>query len=863
LIALLFVGGLIFILIRFLGGGQTTLVVWTLPGYEEALKNVGTVFSKSHKGVRLKIISVTQDEYETKALFALAASSENEKYPAPDIWLMPNEWMTLHRSKLVPAPDKSLDRAMSYKRTRKKGEAAPQFPTDGRTNTQVMEQDFAPAVATDAVVSNQVWGVPLTMDTLALYYDRSKVSNPPKTWQEVADFSKRGTERSGGTINRSAVALGDNNTIIHFADILSVLMLQSGANMVDDSTQTAEFNIPKDGVNAPGVQALDFYTSFSVSNRDTYAWNSSLGQSLDALRSGKTAMAFGYRNDASRFSNMSQIGVTTLPQINPASPKTYSRYLMATVTKQATLDPKKDNSAAAWDFVSLLANPDISESVAQTLNQAPARIDVAKRVSVGDRLKPFVEQVSQGITWRKKEANVADATLSEAIELVKKGQNASNAADVAAKKYTEFLRLDSGLVSDAKVLNVWQSEDDSIDYQKIFANYSEDPIQRVAVSKRSPDRYEWEALNAMAAGLGPDILFVRNSDMPRMAQTMNSLPDEILPNLKEGETALEALKRSFAPALATDAIIDHRLYGVPLHFETMVVAFNSSAFHKAVNDYNKTFSSEDFNLSEQEKLRINETPLLWDDYKDMIQKLIKKNGSTIERGVLALGTGSNVPQSADLYATVARQFGGQITDPDNKVTGIQLPVSSRETRVPGKQAEEFLKAFTDPASPFYTWNQSMPNALEALADGKVLGAFVYPRDLKKVLARNPNVEIKTTHFPQLDITLPSVDSASYYLMTIPRKAPKKEQALQFLGAELQSEDLGEDIISPLRSRDEITTKDRTNFGKSVQKSTAQSYYRGQYPIEFEKTLSDLMDNKVNLNQAAAQLNQLLRKKVLE
>lgn len=859
LVIILLLGGLIFLGLRFLGGGRTTLTVWTIPGYENALKEVGAIFATSHRNVRVNIVTVPQDEYETKALFALASKKQSGKYPAPDIWVMPNEWMELHRNKLVPAPDNSIDNAISvYKKARQKGEATPEFPATGRTNTQIIEQDYGSIVMSDSVDNSQAWGVPLSMDTLALYYDRTKVASPPKTWGDVANLAKR-SERSGSTVNRSMVALGDNRTITHFADILSILMLQSGATMVREDSKTAEFNINKTGGTAPGVQALDFYTSFARPDRETYSWNATLGQSLEALRSGRTAMAFGYRNDADRFAQMNnRIAVSELPQINPNEPKSYGRYLMATVTKQVNLDAKNNKLGPAWDLVALLANPDVAEQVAKTLNQPPARIDVAKRISIGDELKPFVDQVNQAINWPKQEVAIADATLIEAVELVKTGQSPSNAADVAAKKYTEFLQIDPGIVNDPGVLNVWQVEGDSTtDYSQLFAGYKADPITRVAVSKRSPSRFEFEALNAMAAHIGPDILMVPNTKMKRFSEVLYNLPNGIAGTPARGESLRQTVARNFVPAVLEDGFIDNQLYGLPVSVETLVIAFNEKLFQKEVNEYQ--FKTDQ---------TVEAFPFLWSHHQTLAKQLTKRSGQTIDQGYLAVGTGSNVPNSDDIYAAVVKQFGGQITDPDNNVTGIQLPRSSSNTSVPGREAETLLKGFANSNNDSYTWNSSMPNAIDALANGKVIAAILYPHDLPKVREKNPFISISTFTFPQLDPAQTAIDLASYPLMSISLTSPKAEQALDFLSTQINAVLNGEYVDITTAKKNSLTTEtiDRSFNGpnaQNAQQNTAHSYYRSSFPDQFSQTLVQFMDSKLNLDQAASQINQLLRKPIIE
>jgi ABC-type glycerol-3-phosphate transport system substrate-binding protein len=164
--------------------------------------------------------------------------------------------------------------------------------------------------------------------------------------------------------------------------------------MVDEVKKTAIFNISETGSTPPGTKALDFYTSFARPGTLQYTWNKSMGNSLDALKNGKTLMALGYFGDLNRLGppDQSRIAVAAVPQSDPNNPKTYGRYFVAGVTKQVEAE-KKDKLNAAWDFVSLLANPAISEQYALDLRQVPARKDLMSRLTLGPQYDAFLTQV--------------------------------------------------------------------------------------------------------------------------------------------------------------------------------------------------------------------------------------------------------------------------------------------------------------------------------------------------------------------------------------------------------------------------------------------------------------------------------------
>lgn len=852
LIVIVILGVIGFFVYRTFLGGSGTITVWTLQGNEKAVSEVAKIAQKKNPSYKIQIKSLSEQVFEYQTLFALGARK------GPDVWIMPNDWMALHKSKLVAAPDGVLDDALfSYEKERPKGATPPPAPASGRSNAEIVTQDYAPVAKNDLVDGTNVWGVPLNMDTLAMYYDRTKISTPPKTWAELADLAKRFTTRSGVNITRSTVAIGDNVSVNYDLDILSILMLQNGTEMVDSKANIASFNLSKTGTTPPGTLALDYYTSFARPDKETYSWNKSLGRSLDALKQGKTMVAFGYYNDVADLAD-SRIAVAPLPQVNAKDPKTYGRYLVATVTKQAAADEVDE---AAWQFVSLFANPDAAELYATTSQTIPARKDVAARITPNASTQTFLGQVGTATNWQKKEVTEADNALHEALDLVLlKGQSPQIGLDVASKQYTAFLQKSDGLTTDPEVLSLWQDEADDADYNQAIALFLEGSkeIKRIVISRRNTARYEWEVLNAMASRKGPNILLLPNDSVARFAPALRAFLGGSFNASADGKVSdLAALRKTYAPAVTTDNVIDGKIYGMPAHLETLMIAYNSRLMSDIVNTYENSDNDADQERGAALNNLLDNAPIFWDDIKEMSRLTTKRSGSTLQVPFLAIGTGSNVTHSEDLFAAIVKQLGGQLSDPDRRVTDIHLPKSSADTTVVGKQALDLLQSFTLPQNDFYTWNKIQGSSLDALRDGKVLAAFVYPRDVARILRENPTLKLSLFPFPQIDDKSTPVDYASYYSLTLPLTASQPNQSMAFIRSAVTKG--GDGLRPPTLSDEPFATRDRNQAGvQTVQKNTAESYFKGRFPNEVDQAVRDVLDSKLSLEQAAQKINNLLQ-----
>lgn len=836
---------------------KSTITVWTMQGTEDAIKQVADIYTQKHRGQKVTIVAVPAQIYEFNALYALASQKGSKQFPVPDVWIMPNDWIALHQSKLVAAPKGALSDAFgAYETKRDKGVASPSPAKSGRDNATIIKEDFPPVVANDVVRNNDVYGVPLALDTLALIYDKTKIATPPKTWQDMVTTTKQLTARNGDTVTRSVVAMGDP-AVAYFPDILSTLMLQNGAQMVDEASQTATFNIAKTGATAPGTNALSYYTSFAQPGKETYTWQKSMGDSIDALKSGKTLQAFGYMTDAQVLgvNASSKYAVAPLPQLNSNQPITYGRYLAATVTKQAS---EPDKAKAAWQFVSLWANSDVSERYAASAGLVPARTNVADFVTPPAGMQSFYAQAKHATNWQKAEVSVADGALTEAVDLVvKTNERPQIALDVAAKAYTSFLQRETGIETDPNVMSMWQWADDPTDYKEATRAAMRDnkDIKQINVTKHDAERFEWEMLNAMAARQGPDIALLPNDTLTRYAPLLRSLPKGSLNPSSRRMSDQSYFEKNYAPAIVTDSVIDGKVYGFPAQFETLMLAMNSDT----LRDLNR--EKRDDATYEKYRDLFRSGPVLWSDLKTMAEIATKKSGTTLDRAFLALGTASNVDHAEDVFAVLVKQFGGELSDPDRNVTGIHLPFSSRDKTIAGKQALDLMKTYATSGSSNYTWNATMPNSLEALATGKTMAAFMYPRDIAKVHDQSPNLELRYFPLPQQAENSEVVDFASYYMLTLPIGGKRPTDGMNVIRAAVTGDIEG--LNGAKRSSRDVGVTDRARKDpQRLQVNTAQSYYKGRYPDEVDDALKKMLDGAFTLDQAANAINQSLRKTIL-
>lgn len=377
------------------GCGSTTttaktvnLRIWRLNQNEDILKSTIAEFNKLYSSqAKFNIVYTKRSsgEYELDSLKSLAAKT------GPDVWSIPDDWLGDHTNRIVYLPDNFF-----YPRDKNNKVAS-----EGTSPVDQVKKIFPAGIAnhiTGRVLDGKnykevVWGMPLNVDSLRLYTNdalldnaynefkeslgknpKAEVYNPvksllskaPTTWQELVEQERYITKQSNGSFERSTIALGTADNIPNSADILQLMMLQNGTKIVSDDHTTPQFHIPSTtpvGVSVkPGELALDFFSSFSNPNKETYTWNPSMPEALDAFGQGKVAMVIAFSDFkeqlAVKYPKLKYTAGAVPQNSTVDDPINLIRFDLETVTKAA------DNISAAQAMLRLYTDSSTAASIA-------------------------------------------------------------------------------------------------------------------------------------------------------------------------------------------------------------------------------------------------------------------------------------------------------------------------------------------------------------------------------------------------------------------------------------------------------------------------------------------------------------------
>lgn len=400
-----------------------TLTYWRVFDGPDAFQEILDKYKVIHPNITINYRKLRFEEYETELLNALAEDR------GPDILSIHNTWLRKYQNKLVPMPV-SITMAYPVEQGTVKKEIIPVLKTVKSLSLKELKDTFVDAVYNDVVLDdNQIYGLPLSVDTLALFYNRDLLNNAgitqaPQYWnkdfqQNVKKLTKQDPVKG---ITQSGIALGGSNNINRYSDILAVLMMQNGAVMMDGK-QVLFNTVPaatKETKYNPGMEALRFYIDFSNPGKEVYSWNDDLSNSMEMFIGGKLAMMFGYAYDLPTIKAQApklNFSVSKLPQIEGSPMEVgFANYWVESVAKKS----KYPNEA--WDFILFATKADQAKSYLASTNKPTALRSLVATQSEDNELGVFAAQVLTAKSWyHGKNAAAAETAIGEMINNARLG----------------------------------------------------------------------------------------------------------------------------------------------------------------------------------------------------------------------------------------------------------------------------------------------------------------------------------------------------------------------------------------------------------------------------------------------------------
>jgi len=411
----------------------------------------------------------------------------------------------------------------------------------------------------------------------------------------------------------------------------------------------------------------------------------------------------------------------------------------------------------------------------------------------------------------------------------------------------------------------WRVFDDQEAVAPIIAAYRAlHPNVTIEYRKFRFDEYEQALLNALAEDRGPDLFSVHNTWVRGYVPKLAPIPDSftipfttVQGTIKKEQVtelrtvpgkSVRALRNEFVDVVASDAIVNvegetpqegrrDRIFGLPLSADNLALYYNKDLLNAA---------------------GVPQPPGFWSKLQTDVPRLTKQDaqGNLTQSGV-SIGTAKNVQRYADILSLLMMQNGTQMTDENGFPIFTRTPPELQgRGSPPATDAVVYYTHFANPATEAYSWNDRLPDSLEAFAAGRSAYFLGYAYHIPEIRARAPKLNFGIARVPQIEGN-PEVNYANYWLEGVSKKSAHQNWAwdfLQFATSAEQNVKFLDAAKKPaaLRALLQRQLEDVDLSVFATQMLTAKSWYRGKNETAYEQAFADLITNVLDgakLNEA--------------
>lgn len=401
-------------IVRFLSGGrpstQAHLTYWGLWEGEDVMKTVIDVYQKDHKNVTIEYKMQSPIEYRERLQAAIARGE------GPDIFRFHSTWVPMLSSDLEAVPQDVI-------------------------SSNDLPKIYPKVVTFDLVKDDKLYGIPLMIDGLLLFYNKDMLSEagatPPKDWEQFEQAATSLTVKDGfGNVERAGAAMGTAENIEHFSDILGLLLYQNGTDFSNLASTEAK-------------NALEFYSFYA--QPPTNVWDSNQQNSIIAFAGGKVGMIFAPSWEVFTIKALNpnlNFDTAAVPQIKGGDPVSWATYWAEGVSSKSPYQKQ------AFEFLKYLSSKETlqkfyqaSVAAGRPFGEPYPRLDMADTMKDTQYLRGLAEEIPTMRSWylssRTHDNGINDKTISyfkDAINSINQGSSAEGALETASKGVVQVLK---------------------------------------------------------------------------------------------------------------------------------------------------------------------------------------------------------------------------------------------------------------------------------------------------------------------------------------------------------------------------------------------------------------------------------------
>lgn len=408
------------VIIPFFGGHDSniTLTYWGIWEDQKSMSPMFNEFEKTHPNVKIKY---EKQDIKSLGKYMDRVTTRIGSGTGPDLFRYHVAWLPSIRSSLAP------------------------LPTDVIKSTNI-DTEYYDVIKEDLNKNGAYYGIPIGIDTLSLFintqiFQAAGISEYPTTWDDFIKTARTITVRDqDGHITTAGAAMGTYDNVAHASDIVSLLLIQNGADMYDLSGRKRK--------NAE--DALEFYTSFSKS--DNKVWDDTLDNSKLVFAKGSLGMYFGYSWDLFEIKKAAPdlpfivISVPHVSGVNANRDKTIASYWVEGVSIKSKYQKE------AFELMQFMAQKDTLEktytvqSKTRLFGEPYPRRDMRSLLKDNKLVFPFIAQADKASstifasdTHDEGAISVLNAYLGNAVRSLNESTSPQSAVDTLSQGVNQVL----------------------------------------------------------------------------------------------------------------------------------------------------------------------------------------------------------------------------------------------------------------------------------------------------------------------------------------------------------------------------------------------------------------------------------------
>jgi ABC-type glycerol-3-phosphate transport system substrate-binding protein len=243
---------------------------------------------------------------------------------------------------------------------------------------------------------------------------------------------------------------------------------------------------------------------------------------------------------------------------------------------------------------------------------------------------------------------------------------------------------------------------------------------KVAYVEKKVATFDSEFVNALADGIGPDLVILREDYIYKNRSKLFTIPYANYSARAFKDTFIEEGEMFLAPS---------GVVALPFIVDPLVMYWNRDLFSNAL---------------------VSEPPKYWDEVYSLVPKLTKKDSnSNVLQSVVALGEWRNILNAKEIVANLLLQAGTPITTRNADTVVSVLNEQFNYPTVPSESAINFYTQFSNPTSPAYSWNRSLPNSFNMFLSGNLATYLGFASEIFSIQEKNANLNFDVTYVPQI------------------------------------------------------------------------------------------------------------------